>query len=64
MTADICQSLNRSLNGYHALEEEKHLGLKNIHERIKIMFGDEYGIKIHGEENQGTTVTAIMPVVR
>ncbi|ABX40913.1 cache domain-containing sensor histidine kinase [Lachnoclostridium phytofermentans] len=37
------------------------IGIKNIDERIKIYFGDKYGIKITSSINQGTTVELWLP---
>ena len=39
------------------------LGIKNVNERIKIYFGDKYGIKIFSEPDEGTTVRIHMPCV-
>lgn len=38
------------------------IGLKNINKRIKLRYGDPYGIYISSELNIGTTVTIILPV--
>ncbi|UOQ85263.1 cache domain-containing sensor histidine kinase [Gracilibacillus salinarum] len=37
------------------------IGLNNINERVKILFGDEYGIKIESEKEKGTIVTVKVP---
>lgn len=37
------------------------IGLYNINERIKIMFGHEYGIRIESEEGKGTDVIVTLP---
>lgn len=37
-----------------------HVGLKNINQRIKLIYGNEYGVKIKSDEN-GTVVTIIIP---
>ncbi len=34
----------------------KHVGMRNVNERIKLIYGDEYGVSIDSDEN-GTTVT-------
>lgn len=38
-----------------------HVGLKNINQRIKLIYGNEYGVKIKSDEN-GTIVTIIIPI--
>ena len=40
---------------------EKQVGLKNVHERIKLYFGQEYGLKIHSVVNKGTLVVLKIP---
>ncbi|KIL52134.1 cache domain-containing sensor histidine kinase [Jeotgalibacillus soli] len=40
------------------------IGVHNINERIKLMYGDQYGINISSEVNKGTTVTISLPFKR
>ena len=37
------------------------IGLKNVHERIQIYFGKEYGLEIYSEPDEGTTIRIHMP---
>ena len=37
------------------------IGIKNVNDRIKIYFGEEYGISIVSELDEGTCVTIRMP---
>ncbi|WP_376773861.1 sensor histidine kinase [Paenibacillus phytorum] len=41
--------------------EEKHIGLKNLNQRIKLLFGDEYGVFISGNLHKGTAVFIVIP---
>lgn len=41
-----------------------NIGLINIHERLKIKYGDEYGLIIESEEGKGTTVSILLPVIK
>ncbi len=50
------------------LEEEsdltgKHIGLPNVSQRIKLIFGSHYGMTIRSEEGGGTTVTLWLPAI-
>ena len=39
------------------------IGLKNVHERIQLYFGKDYGLKIYSEPDEGTTISIHMPGV-
>ncbi len=39
------------------------IGVKNVNERIKLYFGEEYGLKIESEPDEGTTVLIRLPAV-
>jgi len=41
----------------------KQIGLKNVHERIRLYFGDEYGLKIYSKYGSGTIVVLKIPVI-
>lgn len=37
------------------------IGLKNVHQRIQLYFGTEYGLEIESEPDEGTTVRIHLP---
>lgn len=37
------------------------IGVKNVNERLKLIYGMDYGISIESEENAGTTITVVIP---
>lgn len=37
------------------------IGIPNVHERLRIMYGEAYGVTIHSVEGQGTSVLIRMP---
>ncbi|SDZ31376.1 two-component system, sensor histidine kinase YesM [Evansella caseinilytica] len=37
------------------------IGIKNIHERVKILFGEQYGLRVESERNKGTKVQITLP---
>lgn len=53
------EELNSSLTG--DMKDLNSIGLKNVCRRIKLYFGDDYGIKIFSEEGVGTKVVIIVP---
>ena len=40
------------------------IGIKNVNDRLKIWFGERYGLHIESEPDCGTRVTVRMPKVR
>ncbi len=57
MTKERLDELNQTLSGGQKLG----FGLRTVDERIKLFFGDEYGIKISSQEGKGTDITIIIP---
>lgn len=43
-------------------ENMHSIGMKNVHQRLKLKHGKEYGLTIESKENQGTRVTLIIPM--
>ncbi|GIP58433.1 histidine kinase [Paenibacillus sp. FSL W8-0186] len=46
---------------YHPDKNAESFGLRSIHERLGLLFGDRYGLEIESEEGQGTTLTIRFP---
>lgn len=40
------------------------IGLYNVHKRIQVRFGPQYGIQIDSREGEGTTVKVLLPLLR
>lgn len=40
----------------------KGIGVVNVHERIRLHFGESYGLELESERNRGTAVTLWMPL--
>jgi len=38
------------------------IGINNVNDRIKLLYGDEYGVTISSEVNVGTTVKIVIPI--
>lgn len=62
-------SINKSLfsnvrNTNNSTEKRQSIGITNVNERIKIFFGEKYGLRIYSELNVGTKVFVILPAIR
>lgn len=57
----------RTLSALQAsLEREeggRHIGLSNIHSRIRALYGDEYGLRVASHPGAGTVVTLLFPIL-
>lgn len=40
------------------------IGMKNIHDRLRYLYGEDYGIQVTSHPNVGTIVEARLPVIR
>jgi len=40
-----------------------HIGLYNVHKRIELLYGTEYGVEINSERNKGTEVVLVLPQI-
>ncbi|QYR21167.1 sensor histidine kinase [Paenibacillus sp. sptzw28] len=57
--------LDRILRSFHLPEtggEESSLGLRSVHERLKLMYGESCGIEVKSESLKGTTVIIWFPI--
>lgn len=45
-----------------SIQEHGSLGLKNVHDRLRILYGDHYGIALESVLGTGTTVTIRVPL--
>lgn len=56
--SEIQQNLENEL-----FPESHNIGIYNIHLRIRLIFGKEYGVGITSEKNKGTTVKIRIPII-
>lgn len=66
MSESVLNNLNDLLNEPAKFQElgqrkKESIGIKNVHSRIQLYYGETYGIKVESQENEGTTVTIIVP---
>lgn len=56
------QLLNDYINGKNTALSS--IGLKNVNKRIKLYFGEAYGLHIRSEQGRGTSVVITLPFIR
>lgn len=45
-------------------QDRRHIGIQSIQQRIRYLYGAEYDMQIKTQENMGTTVRLVMPIIR
>lgn len=60
MSPERCAEINQTLRGSYVLKGD-NVGLVNVNQRIKLIFGEEYGLTVYSELNKGTRVQILFP---
>ncbi|MNY81136.1 hypothetical protein D3C86_2225400 [compost metagenome] len=53
--------LNATMQQKRMLHAE-HIGLKNVNQRLKLTFGEAYGLSLISKPGEGTTVIIMLPL--
>lgn len=61
MTAGKLDDLLRQLDAGPAEPPPERIGIKNVHDRLKLQYGDGYGLRIFSKPGEGTTVQLTLP---
>jgi two-component system sensor histidine kinase YesM len=62
MSEEVLREFEAHINNAQT-RTDTSVGLKNVHQRIRLYFGDAYGISIFSKENEGTRVVLNLPVI-
>lgn len=57
------ETLQHILSGEYRSEKGSGVGVANVHKRIRLYYGDEYGLHFASEPEEGTTVTIRIPAL-
>ncbi len=58
---------NQISNLYSTTSKHQHfsgIGIKNVDDRIKLLYGNEYGVEIISKVDVGTTVSVYLPLIK
>jgi len=61
MPADKLKAIQEEIRSNTTLKED-HIGIINVHQRIRLVFGTPYGLTIDSKQHEGTVVTLTFPV--
>lgn len=62
MTAEELSALRLSLEQTMNETEDKSIGLVNVHRRIRLFYGDAYGISVDSTAGEGTQIEILLPL--
>ena len=62
MDAEKADSINRELKEDY-IKEDHSIGLRNVNRRIKLVFGEKYGVTLESNRLKGTKVEIMVPKV-
>lgn len=60
LTPDRVSEINESIRK-EVIKESDHIGLSNVNQRIMLAFGEEYGVSVHSQILQGTSIVLELP---
>lgn len=63
ITEERLLELRTLLRAEYDMPNLEHIGLKNVHDRIRLYFGDSYGLTIDSKQVDGTLITICLPIV-
>jgi len=63
MSEDKMTTLNEELANYY-IKGNQHIGIRNVNQRIKLIFGEEYGVKFIGRKEGGIQVKIVIPKLK
>lgn len=59
----VLEKLNNSLKSNPIARRDSKFGLINVHARIEMNFGEEYGLQVNSEPKKGTEVVVKIPAI-
>jgi two-component system, sensor histidine kinase YesM len=63
MPDDMVKKLNEHMKeGY--LQGDEHIGVRNVNLRIKLIFGEAYGLTVQSEVDNGTSIHILIPAIK
>jgi len=62
MSREECWRMNQRLASEYEIVSQ-HVGVQNVNQRIKIMFGELYGVRFVPRDETGLTVYLTFPVL-
>lgn len=62
MSMEKLDEVRRGLNDFENLDRT-HIGICNVNQRIKLQYGEDYGVEFESKTGAGTKVCIKLPVL-
>lgn len=62
MSTQKLQEVREKLSKLNKIDMSKNIGIANVHKRLQMQYGEDYGLTINSEANEYTEVTVQIPV--
>lgn len=62
MEKEQLEMLRNNMN--RSNEKGTHIGVQNVHQRIRLRYGEQYGLQVDSANGVGTRVKIIIPIER
>lgn len=59
---EVLEKIRNELNNGNVIKKNENIGIKNVNDRISLLYGKNYGIKIESIKGEGTTVYLMIPL--
>lgn len=56
------KNINKELKQNYSLEENYHVGIRNVNQRIKLLMGEDYGLSVKKNFKNGVTFIILIPI--
>ncbi|RFB12057.1 sensor histidine kinase [Bacillus sp. HNG] len=63
MDEEVLEELDRKLAQHTINLDGQHIGIMNVHQRIRYLFGEQYGVSIESQKGVGTQVNITLPLI-
>ena len=64
MDKETLNALRSHLNDFSFSGKQQHIGMKNVHQRLRLAYGPAYGLTITSSPRSGTRVTMALPCIQ
>lgn len=64
MSEERIKEVTEYINDESNISSSKSIGLRNTNQRIKLLYGEQFGIKLYSTPGKGTTVLVHLPVCK